>query len=182
MVFSSRASNAAFTSPSCIILIKYPILQLPKHPDLNYSTDFANSNSVSTSKISSLAGSKSSDSLDFGSRLSNFLSASADFVWTANFRSAKAKKRAVNNQKLTSFHFRDVSSANPPTTLKRLEFRTKLFSFQLLFFRLGRNLGDHFRLHLVDDLWAEHSRDGASNVTSVTNVGILSMISFMATC
>lgn len=53
-----------------------------------------------------------------------------------------------------------MSSANPPPALKRPEFPTELFSLQLFFFGLGRNPGDHFWLHPVDDFRAKHPRYG----------------------
>lgn len=65
------------------------------NPDKNYSPDFASSNPINTSGImvSSSAGSATSESLDFGGRFSNFLSAPADFVWTALFKSAKGQEK-----------------------------------------------------------------------------------------
>ncbi len=102
-----------------------------------------------------------SESLDFGGRFSNFLSAPADFVWTAIFKSAKGQEKGPwMNRSLPAFILATCLLKIPQPLSNRLEFPTKLFSFQLLFFRLGRNLGYHFQLHLVDDLRAEHSWDG----------------------
>lgn len=65
MVFRFKASNAAFTLSSCIIMTKYSLILYSKYLQLNYFTTITNLKLVDIFLVSLRAGFKGSETLNF---------------------------------------------------------------------------------------------------------------------